>query len=83
MLNRVEIGKRLHDLRVQRGLTLTAVGKELGVTRIAVYYYEIGHRMPRDAVKVKLALLYGKSVLELFYPDMAQTEQEQTDQKEE
>lgn len=76
MLSAVEIGKRLHDMRVQRGLTLTAVGKELGVTRIAVYYYETGQRMPRDAVKVKLALLYGKSVLELFYPDM---EQEQTD----
>jgi transcriptional regulator with XRE-family HTH domain len=67
-------------MRVQRGLTLTAVGKELGVTRVAVYYYEIGHRMPRDAVKVKLALLYGKSVLELFYPDM---EQEQTDHEKE
>ena len=76
----VEIGKRLHDMRVQRGLTLTAVGKELGVTRIAVYYYETGQRMPRDAVKVKLALLYGKSVLELFYPDMGQ---EQTDQEKE
>lgn len=43
------------------------VAKAVGISLSAISMYELGARVPRDEVKVKLANFYGKSVQELFY----------------
>lgn len=68
-MNREENGKKLMELRTQRGMSRAAVAREIGVTEAAVQYYETGQRGPRDEIKVKLANLFGVSVLDLFYTD--------------
>jgi transcriptional regulator with XRE-family HTH domain len=43
------------------------VAKACGISLSSISMYEIGQRIPRDEVKVKLARLYGRSIEELFY----------------
>lgn len=43
------------------------VAKAVGISLSAISMYELGARVPRDEVKVKLASFYGKTVQELFY----------------
>jgi len=59
------IGKRLKDLRGNRPKELIALA--VGITSQALINYETGVRVPKDAIKVKLAAYYGKTVQELFY----------------
>ena len=67
MLNRKESGKRIMDLRAQRGMSRAALAREIGVSEAAVQYYETGQRSPRDEIKVKIANFFGVSVLDIFY----------------
>lgn len=51
-----------------RGTTpRSEVVKAVGISLSALTMYEIGQRVPRDEIKVKLAKFYGKSVQELFF----------------
>ena len=59
------IGKRLRDLRGDRPRELVALA--VGITSQALINYETGMRVPKDAIKAKLAAYYGKTVQELFY----------------
>ena len=43
------------------------VADAVGVTLSAITMYELGQRIPRDEIKVKLASYYGVSVQELFF----------------
>lgn len=43
------------------------VAEAVGITLSALSMYEIGDRIPRDEIKVKLANVYGMTVQELFY----------------
>lgn len=43
------------------------VARAVGISLSAISMYELGARVPRDEIKVKLAAYYGKSVQELFY----------------
>jgi len=61
----ITIGKRLKDLRGNRPKELIALA--VGITSQALINYETGVRVPKDAIKVKLAAYYGKTVQELFY----------------
>jgi DNA-binding XRE family transcriptional regulator len=45
----------------------TEVIKAVGISLSALTMYEIGQRIPRDEIKVKLAKYYGKTVEELFF----------------
>lgn len=46
------------------------VAAAVGISISAIGMYEIGARVPRDEIKVKLADYYGLSVQELFFtPD--------------
>ena len=65
MPNRIEIGKRLRDLRGQK--PREAVAMAVGVTVQAICHYETGTRTPKDITKMKLANYYGKTVQEIFY----------------
>lgn len=43
------------------------VASAVGVSVSAMSMYEIGARIPRDEIKVKLAKFYNKTVQELFF----------------
>ena len=61
-MNSIVIGQRLKALREKKGVTIYAVAKSCGITAAAVCMYEAGKRVPRDAVKIKLANYYKKTV---------------------
>lgn len=64
-MNRKEIGNALRMLRGSK--PQTEVCEAVGIGRSALNNYELGLRIPRDEIKVKLANYYGKSVQELFF----------------
>ena len=65
MISAKEIGERLLNLRGER--TREEVAKAIGVSVSAISMYENGDRIPRDAIKIKIANFYGKSVQEIFF----------------
>ena len=71
-MDRIEIGKRLRELRGDRRPEEVAVA--VGVSASAIAMYELGERIPRDTVKLALARYYGVPVGEIFFPDNAHSE---------
>ena len=65
MISAKEIGERLLKLRGER--TREEVANAIGVSLSAVSMYENGDRIPRDAIKIKIAAFYQKSVQEIFF----------------
>lgn len=59
------VGKRLIRLRGKK--TQEEVAKILGISSQALSNYELGLRLPRDNIKKKIAIYYGKTVQEIFY----------------
>lgn len=59
------IGERLRTLRGSR--TQREVGDAIGVTAMAISFYERGERVPRDEIKIKLAKFYNRSVSYIFF----------------
>lgn len=66
------IGKRLRALR--GGRTIEETARMLGVSKSAVAMYESGERIPRDAVKIKYAKLFGVSVESIFFDERVHSE---------
>ena len=64
-MDKKAIGKRLIELRGSR--TQNEVAQAIGISVAAVGMYERGERIPRDEIKVKLAVFYGKTVSEIFF----------------
>ncbi|OFV69139.1 helix-turn-helix transcriptional regulator [Acetobacterium wieringae] len=64
-MENVIIAKRLVELRGVR--TQKEVAESLGISISALSMYEIGQRIPRDEVKIKIAKYYGKSVQDIFF----------------
>lgn len=62
----VEIGHRLRELRGIKSQQEIA-DEVKGVTAAAIGMYERGERVPGDAVKIRLAEIYGKTVQEIFF----------------
>lgn len=62
-MNRV--GDRLRKLRGKR--SMEEVAKAVGVKRSTIGMYELGQRVPRDAIKIRLADYYNTDVKTLFY----------------
>ena len=65
MLDAKEIGERLVKLR--GSIPRDVVAKTIGISVSAISMYENGERIPRDAIKIKLADFYSKSVQEIFF----------------
>lgn len=65
MLDNLMIGKRLIELRGNK--TQDEVAKALGISRSAIGMYETGERVPRDNIKLKIALYYGKTIQSIFF----------------
>ena len=61
------IGKNIKHIRISLKLTQEEFGDKIGVTKNAVSRYEHDKDVPRDAVKIKIAKLSGKSVESIFY----------------
>lgn len=66
-LNRELIAKKMKRLRGER--TQKEVADAVGITPMAMSYYESGERMPTDDVKAKLAQYFGVSVGYLFFDE--------------
>ena len=67
-----EIGAKLRALRGNR--STYEVAEAVGISPSAVNMYELGERVPRDSIKVKLARYYGKKVSEIFFAEDAHLE---------
>lgn len=61
------IAKKLKALRVARGKTIVEMSDETGIGRTALTNYELGIRVPRDEVKLRLAHYFETSVDDLFF----------------
>lgn len=59
-----EIGRRLRELRGSR--TIKESAADLGISVSALNMYELGERVPRDEVKVKICKYYGCG-LDIFF----------------
>ena len=64
----IRIGKRIKELRTQKGMTAVALGAAFGTSASAINMYECGQRVPRDDMKIKIAEYFGMSVESIFYP---------------
>lgn len=60
-----ERNEKLIQLRGKR--SRTEVARDTGISERALQSYELGDRVPRDEVKVKLAEYYKRSVKYLFF----------------
>lgn len=59
------IGSRLRMLRGEK--TLETVSADTGISRSALNMYELGNRIPRDDVKIRIASYYGSTVDAIFF----------------
>lgn len=60
-----KVAERLINLRGQR--SREEVANAVGVSVSAISMYENGERIPRDAIKIKLAEYFNASVQEIFF----------------
>lgn len=67
MMNPKVIGKRLRELRGEK--TVQCVADAVGISRSALAMYEIGDRIPRDEIKIKLCRYYGVGINIFFDPE--------------
>lgn len=65
--NSKEVAGKLKKLRYDKQLTQAEVAKCLGISVSAITNYELGVRIPRDEIKIRLAKFYGKSVSDIFF----------------
>lgn len=61
------IGSRLKELREKENMRQDELAKAIGVSFSAYSKYEIGERIPRDEIKVRIAEFYKKTVQSIFY----------------
>ncbi|MBO5969522.1 MAG: helix-turn-helix transcriptional regulator [Clostridia bacterium] len=66
-MNGKRIGEKLVALRGER--TQAEVATAVGISTSALAMYETGHRIPRDEIKLKLAVFYSTTVQVLFFED--------------
>ena len=62
------IGQTIKELRTERGMTETALAKALGISQAAITMYETGNRIPRDEIKIRIAIFFERTVESIFYP---------------
>lgn len=66
-MNPSVVGKILRELRGNK--TLEEVANDLGISVSALTMYELGNRVPRDEIKIKLASYYNKTVGFIFFSE--------------
>lgn len=61
--------KKLHNLRIQKGLSQKALATALGVSQASVNYWEKGQRIPSMDMIAKISRYFGISADELIEID--------------
>jgi putative transcriptional regulator len=64
-MNKLKMAQKLIELRGDKSREQVAV--DLGISYSALVSYEMGDRVPRDEVKVRIANYYGVDVGEIFF----------------
>lgn len=64
-----EIGRRLKQLREERGQSKMFVARKLGMPYSTYCSYEYGIRSPNDRAKIQIAEHFGLTVGELFFAE--------------
>lgn len=64
-MDKQKIADKLIKLRGDKSREQVAV--DLGISYSAIVAYELGERVPRDEIKIKIAKYYGVDVGELFF----------------
>ena len=59
----------LKEKRIKKGMTQQEVADAIGITDMAVSYYESGQRIPKPAMAKKLGELLGFDWTELYEED--------------
>lgn len=67
MPDRDKIAEKLRELRGDK--SREEVANACGISVSAITMYEIGERVPRDEVKVRLAKFYGVKVEDIFFAE--------------
>lgn len=67
----MSIGETLKELRKDTGKSQQEVADDLGISKSALGMYEKDHRIPKDKIKVRIADYFGKSVMDIFYANIA------------
>ncbi len=67
MIDSKIIGKRLLILRKKYNMSRTEVAKLCAISKSAISMYEIGKRIPKDDIKIRLAKCYNTTVEKIFY----------------
>jgi len=75
-MNSLLIAKNLVELRGNK--TQDEVSKALGISKSALSMYETAQRIPRDAIKIKLAKYYNKSIQLIFFDEKNDTKSDKT-----
>lgn len=63
-----KIGSRIKELRTMRGETAEDLARSIGISCSAVAMYEIGQRIPRDEIKIRIAEHFNVPVESIFFP---------------
>lgn len=66
-MDKLIIAQRLKKIRKERNIPREQAAKDLDISYSALSAYEIGQRIPRDYIKVKLAEYYGTTVQAIFF----------------
>ncbi len=64
-------GEKLKTLRENRGLSVDELAKTLGLTRQAIYNYEMDARVPRDEIKIRIANFFDVGIEDIFFTQRA------------
>ena len=67
MIDAKVIGQRLLQLRNNLNKTRKDVAEACGISVSALTMYEIGKRIPRDEIKIRLSNYYKKSITSIFF----------------
>ena len=62
-----KIGSKIKEMRNERNETAEALAKSIGVSPSAIAMYEIGQRIPRDEIKIKIAEHFGMPIESIFF----------------
>ena len=61
------VADRIKEARRECGLTQAQLAEQVGASESAIQMYEIGQRIPRDAMKMRIAEVLKKPVQDLFF----------------
>lgn len=61
MMESINFGKILKELRLKAGLTQKELAAQIGITKSVISFYELQERVPSPAVLVKLAATFHVS----------------------